>query len=173
MLNKQQKKDIVKDLVDEIKSAKAAVFSDFGGLPARDIQSLRADLRREGVSYKVVKLTLLKRAMRSAGLDVSAFNFTVPLSISLSVDDETVAARILQDFAKKNEKLKIVSGVLDGKILDATQVRALASLPTKQELLGQLVGVISSPLRGLATVLIGNIRGLINALNARSSKLSS
>lgn len=166
MLKKQQKIDLVKDLVEKIKAAKAAVFSDFGGLPARDIQALRRTLKTEGVTYKVVKLSLLKRAMRAAGLDVSGFNFKVPLSVSLSDADETAAARVIQDFAKKNDKLKIVSGVLDGRMLDASQVKALASLPTKQQLLGQLVGVISSPLRGLASVLSGNIRGLINVINA-------
>jgi len=168
MLTKQQKKDIVIELASQIKSAKAAVFSDFGGLRTADIQTLRQTLRKEGVSYKVVKLTLLKRAMIAAGLDVSGFDFTVPLSVSLSNDDELAAARILQDFSKKHDKLKIVSGVLDGQILGALQVKALASLPTKQQLLGQLVGVIASPLRGLASVLSGNMRGLINVLNAKS-----
>jgi len=166
MLNKQQKVEVVKKLVADLKAAKAAVFSDFTGLPARDVQNLRKDLAKEGISYKVVKLTLLKRAMRAAGLDVSAFNYAVPLSVSLSREDEVAAAKILQGFAKKNEKLKIVSGVLDGRILDAAQVKALASLPSKQELRGQLVGVIAGPLRGLVNVLAGPARGLVNVLNA-------
>lgn len=166
MLNKQQKRDIVKDLIEQIKTAKAAVFSDFGGLPTKDIQKLRSTLRKEGVSYKVVKLTLLKRAMRLAGLDVSGFNYAVPLSVSLSTEDEVAAAKILYDFSKKNDKLKIVSGFLDGIILDAAQVKALALLPDKQTLRGQLVGVIASPLRGFVSVLSGNLRGLVNVLNA-------
>ena len=172
MLNKEQKKNIVKDLVERLKAAKSVVFSDFQGLPSKDIQGLRRELRKEGVDYKVVKLTLLKRALRLAGLDVSDFNFQVPLSVSLSREDEVVAAQILAAFSKKNEKLKIVSGVLDNKIIDASLVKALAALPSKQELRGQVVYVLSSPLRGLATVLNGNIRGLINVLNAKS-KLSS
>src|SRR3989344_4176864 len=118
MLNKAQKVEIVKNLVEELKAAKAVVFSDFTGLPAKDIQSLRKDLNREGADYKVVKLTLLKRALRLAGLDVSNFNFQVPLSVSMSREDEVAAARILQAFSKKNEKLKVVSGVLGSLIID-------------------------------------------------------
>ncbi len=168
MLNRQQKKDIVKDLTEAIKTAKAGVFADFSGLAAKDAQSLRQTLKKEGVSYKVVKLTLIKKALRAANLDDKFFNFTVPISVSLSEADEVAAAKILQDFSKKNEKLKIVSGFLDGKILDAAQVKALASLPSKEELLGQLVGVIAGPLRGFVTVLSGPARGLVNVLNARS-----
>lgn len=173
MLNKQQKKDIVKDLVEKLKVAKSVVFSDFQGLGAKDIQGLRQELRKESVDYKVVKLTLLKRALRLAGLDVSNFNFQVPLSVSLSREDEVTAAKILAGFSKKNDKLKIVSGVLDNKIIDAGRVKALAALPGKQELRGQLVSVIASPLRGFVSVLVGNIRGLINVLNSQSNKLSS
>ena len=165
MLKKQQKKDIVKDLAEQIKSAKAGVFSDFSGLGAKEIQSLRQTLRKEGVSYKVVKLTLVKKALRLAGLDAAKFNFAVPVSVSLS-SDETAAAKLLQDFAKKHEQLKIVSGILDSKIIDASAVKTLAALPGKQELRGQLVYVIASPLRGFVSVLSGNLRGLVNVLSA-------
>lgn len=166
MLKKQQKKDIVIDLAEAFKKAKAGVFSDFSGVGAKDVQALRQNLKKEGISYKVVKLTLIKRALKLAGLDVSGFNPTVPVSVSLSSQDEVAAARILQDFAKKNEKLKIVSGILDQKLIDAGQVKALASLPGKQTLIGQLVGVIASPLRGFVSVLAGPARGLVNVLNA-------
>ena len=166
MLNKEQKKTVVKDLVQELKSAKALVLSDFQGLPTRDIQKLRADLRREKVSYKVVKLTLLKKALRQAGVDVSQFNFAAPLSVSLSAEDEVIGAKILAAFAKTHDKLKIVGGYLGAEFLDATRVKAMAALPGKQELRGQLVYVIASPLRGLVSVLQGNMRGLVNVLNA-------
>jgi|SRR3989344_6750749 len=166
MLKKAQKKTIVTDLAEQFKAAKAGVFSDFSGLGARDVQTLRQALKKENVSYKVVKLTLIKRALRLAGFDVSSFNFAVPVSVSLSGDDETATARILQDFAKKHEQLKMVSGILDHKLIDSAQVKALATLPDKQTLRGQLVGVIAGPLRGFVTVLSGNLRGLVNVLNA-------
>ncbi|OGE76435.1 MAG: 50S ribosomal protein L10 [Candidatus Doudnabacteria bacterium RIFCSPHIGHO2_02_FULL_48_21] len=166
MLNKQEKKDLVIKLAEDIKASKAAVFCDFAGLPTREIQKIRSTLRKENVSYKVVKINLLKKALRLAGIDIKALTLNKPMAVSLSADDETAAARILHTFAKTQENLKIVSGMLDNAIIDASQVKALASLPTKQELLGQLVGVIAGPVRNLVGVLSGNVRQLVYVLNA-------
>ncbi|MBI4050324.1 MAG: 50S ribosomal protein L10 [Candidatus Doudnabacteria bacterium] len=167
MLTKAQKKQIVEELASELKGARAVVFSDYQGLPNRDIQELRFTLRRESVKYKVIKLTLLKRALEMAGIDTAKFSFGQPLSVSYSKDDEVAPARTLQTFAKKHEHLKIIAGILDGRFIGGPEVKALAALPTKFELQGQLVYVIASPLRGLASVLSGNIRGLLTVLNAK------
>lgn len=168
MLNKEQKKKIVEDLSGELKGARAVVFSDYQGLSTRDIQELRSLLRREDVKYKVVKLTLLKRALEAVGIDTAKFSFGRPLSVSYSAKDEVAPAKILNTFAKKHEHLKIVAGILDGKYIESREVKALAALPTKLELQARLVYIISSPLRGLASVLSGSIRGLMNVLNAKS-----
>lgn len=166
MLNKAQKKELVEKLSAELAGLKGAVLSSFQGLPAAQMQKLRGQLRGEGVQSKVVKLTLLRRVLEKIGVDVSSFNYTVPLTLSWSADDEVLPAKILNTFAKKQENLKMVAGVLAGKLIDGTQVKALAMLPGKQELQGQLVGVIAGPLRGLVSVLSGNMRQLVYALNA-------
>lgn|SRR3989338_5174255 len=168
MLNKEQKKKLVVDLAGQLKTAKGAVFSSYQGLATRDSQKLRADLRKEGVSHKVVKISLLKRALTKAGIDNSSMNVNLPVAVSISNEDEVAAARIVQAFVKGNERLQILSGVLENKVIDGAQVKMLANLPGKQELRGQVVSVISSPLRGLVSVLSGNIRGLVNVLNAKS-----
>lgn len=166
MLTKKQKKDTVDLLLTQLGAAKAGVFSGYQGLSTADTSLLRRELGKEGISYKVVKLTLLKKALARAGIDTSSFNFTVPLSISLSKEDEVATAKIIANFAKKHDKLQILGGILDRKLISAAEVKNLSVLPSKQELLGQVVGVIASPLRGLVTVLSGNIRGLLNVLNA-------
>ncbi len=166
MLTLEQKKNIVKDLAQEIKSAQGVVFTEYQGLPTRDLQELRATLRKEKVKHQVVKLTLLKRALKQIGIDLKEFNYQVPLSVSFSAEDEVASARILQAFAKKHEQLKLVAGILDQKFIDMTAVKKLASLPGKLELRGQLVSVIAGPLRGLVSVLSGNMRGLLNVLSA-------
>jgi|SRR3989338_853815 len=166
MLNKSQKQEIVKNLTEELKGAKGAVLSSFQGLPASVMQTLRQKLRAEGIKSKVVKLTLLKRVLAAIGVNTENFNQTVPVVVSWSTEDELSAARILHGFAKKQENLKIVAGLLEQKLLDAAAVKTLATLPGKQELLGQLVGVVASPLRGLVGVLSGNVRQLLYALNA-------
>lgn len=170
MLNKAQKKQIVTDLTQQFREAKAAVFSDFQGLPAKDIQEVRAKLGAAGIMHKVVKLTLVKKALAAAGIETEKFNFQVPVAVSLSKDDEVAPAKILSDYAKINDKLKVLAGVLGNRFIDLAEVKALASLPGKQELLGQLVGVLAGPLRGMVSVLSGNLRGLMSVLNAIKEK---
>lgn len=166
MLNREQKKKLVSDLAAELSDSRGIVFSSFEGLATKDIQGLRGELRRENIKHKVVKLSLLKRALRRIGVDSEKLGVRLPLAISWSQEDEVAPAKILSTFAKTHDKLKIVAGVLEKQLLDAMQVKNLASLPGKQELRAQVVGVIASSLRGLVSVLAGNLRGLVNALNA-------
>lgn len=170
MLNREQKEKIVKEFTEELKNAKGAVLSNFQGLPTKDIQELRATLRKENIRHKVIKLTLLKRILQKAGIDTTLFNHQVPVAISFSAEDEIAPSRIVNTFAKKHENLKIVGGILDKQLIDAAQVKKLAVLPGKQELRGQLASVIASPLRGLAVVLAGNLRQLVYVLNAVKDK---
>lgn len=168
MLNKEQKKQVVKELSETLAGAKSLVMSSFSGVPAKDIQDLRGNLRKENIGYKVVKLTLMKRVLEALGIDTAKFAFGSSLSISYSTEDEVAPAKALFGFSKKQDKLKIVGGVVDGRMIDAASVKTLATLPGKQELRGQLVYVIVSPLRGFVSVLQGNMRGLINVLSAKS-----
>ena len=108
--------------------------------------------------------------LEKLGIDTAKFDAKVPLSLSWSHDDEVLPAKILYAFAKKQENLKLVGGVLGQDYLDVVAVKALAVLPGKDELRGRLVGVIASPLRGLASVLSGNLRNLVYALNAIAGK---
>ena len=166
MLTREQKKNIVNNLAADLARAKSVVFSDFKGLKTRDSQELRANLRKEGISHKVVKITLLKRALGKSGADISNFNVQVPVAVSISFDDEVAPARIINLFAKTHENLKILAGIFEGKLIDASGVKALAALLGKQELRGQVVGLLASPLRGLVSVLSGNMRQFVYVLNA-------
>ncbi len=166
MLSKQEKKNIIRELTEALKSAKSVVFSNFQGLATKDSQVLRSSLRKEGTLYQVVKITLLKRALKNAGIDSSKLDLGVPVSVSISAEDEVTPARILNSFAKSNENLKILGGVLEREFIGLEKVKVLASLPGKQELRQQLVSVVASPLRGFVSVLAGNLIGLVNVLNA-------
>ncbi len=166
MLTRDQKHKVVRDLTQELKAAKGVVFSDFQGLPAKDIQELRALLRKDNIKHKVVKLSLLKRAMNVAEIDSSSFDYHLPVAVSWSGEDEVTPAKILQTFGRTHDKLKMVAGILDGKLIDQKQVASLASLPTKQELRAQVVGAIAGPLRGFVGVLSGTLRQLVYVLNA-------
>jgi large subunit ribosomal protein L10 len=144
-------------------------MTDYRGLTVREIEELRAELRAQGISYRVTKNTLLRLATKTSPalkeLDASAF--AGPMALAMGFDDEVAPARIIFQYAKKHDALEIVGGITpDGQLLTATQVKALATLPTREQLLAQLVGTIAAPLTGFVGVLQANVRSIINLLNA-------
>lgn len=167
MLTKEQKKVLVKELSEKIKTAKSAVFVDYKGLKVKDSTELKKELRKSGVEYLVVRKTLLDISLEKAGISGSNVKgMEGQIAVSLSQEDEVSAAKILDKFAKTNENLKMVGGVLGTQVMSAQEVKALAKIPSKEELLAKLVGTINAPVSGFVNVLAGNLRGLVNVLNA-------
>ncbi|MEK7598756.1 MAG: 50S ribosomal protein L10 [Patescibacteria group bacterium] len=165
---KEQKKSIVKDLAEKLKKSKAVVFSDYKGLAVKDMMALRGELRKEGIDLKVAKKTLINLALKDAGMEIDARKFESQIALAISSQDEVAAAKIIAKMAKVNENLKMVGGILGVKELTAEEVKALALIPGKQELLARLVGSINAPVSGFVNVLAGNLRGLVNVLTAIS-----
>jgi len=168
MQTKDQKKNIVKDLAEKIKKSKAVVFSDFKGLKVKDMTNLRRELSKEGTDMKVVKKTLMNLALKDAGIELDTNKFEGQIAVAVSEKDEVMAAKIIAKFAKVNENIKIVGGILGDKVLAKEEVMALAKLPTKEELLAKLVGTLERPVSGFVNVLAGNLRGLVQVLKAIS-----
>jgi large subunit ribosomal protein L10 len=166
MQTKDQKKIIIQNLARKIKSSKAVVFSDFKGLKVKDMSALRKELRAAGVSIHVAKKTLIDIALKDAGLDVDVKKLEGQIAIAVSSGDEVMAAKIIDKVAKANENIKIVGGILGDKSLTADEVKALAKLPGKDELLTKLVGTLNAPVSGFVNLLAGNLRGLVNVLQA-------
>jgi len=170
MLTRKQKEEIVKNLTEEIKAAKAVVFSDFKGLEVKDMTSLKKELKKEGASFKVAKKNLINIALKNTGADLDVKKMEGQIAVSASSEDETAVAKIISKFSKKNENLKILGGLLGVKEMSAEEIKALAKLPSKEELLAKLVGSLSSPLNGFMNVLQGNQRSLVQALKAIADK---
>jgi large subunit ribosomal protein L10 len=169
MLTKSQKIELVKDLAEKIKVAKSAVFVDYKGLKVKDSTELKKLLRAEGVDYVVVRKTLLDIAMKNAGIEgVDTKIMEGQIALSLSNTDEIAGAKIIDTFGKKNENVKMVGGVLGTQVMNANEVKALAKIPSKEQLLGQLVGTLNAPISGFVNVLAGNLRGLVQVLKAVS-----
>lgn len=166
MQTKNQKKEIVEDLVSKFKNSKAVVFSDFKGLTVKDMTNLRKELREEEISFKVVKKTLIDLALKDAGLEASVKSLEGQIALAVSEKDEVLAAKIIAKAAKANENLKIVGGFLGEKSISQEEVMALSKLPSKEELLAKFVGSINAPVSGFVNVLAGNLRGLVNVLKA-------
>jgi len=165
--SKQQKQETIKNLTEELKQAKGVVFADYTGLKVNEMQELRAKLKETDTSYTASRRTLLKRALKDSGLDNVDIN-ALPGSVSVaaSPEDEVTPARIIAEFARDHEALKIQGGILENQFIDISKVEELSKLPTKPELLARVVGSINAPVSGFVNVLVGNLRGLVQALNA-------
>lgn len=167
MLTRNQKQELVKELTEKIKAAKSAVFVDFKGLKVKDATILKKSLREAGVSYVVVRKTLIDIALKNAVVEgASIAKMEGQIALSLSNQDEVSAAKIIDTFAKTNENVKMLGGVLGTQLMSMAEVKALAKVPSKEQLLGQLVGTLNAPVSGFVNVLAGNLRGLVQVLNA-------
>ncbi len=169
---RKEKEKILADLVSVLKEAKGLVFADYRGLSVKEMDELRRRGREQGTKVQVAKLTLMRKALQEAGINVD-LGMTVPTAVAYSNEDEVTPAKVLAKFAADTKKLELLAGILEGKILGADQVKNLAKLPGRQELLGQLVSVIAGPMRGLVTVFSGTQRNLLYALNAIAEKKST
>lgn len=168
MQTKAQKQELVKELSQKFKDSKAVVFSDYKGLPVKEMMALRRELRSQGIEMKVTKKTLIDIALREASLAADVKAMAGQIAVAISSGDEVAAAKILAKASKGNENLKITGGILGEKTISKEEVLALSKLPSKEELLGQLVGTINAPVSGFVNVLAGNIRGLVQVLKAVS-----
>lgn len=163
---RQQKIDEAAALSDKLQRMKVAVFSTTAGLKVKDVNALRSILRKEGIDHVVSKKTVLQRALTAAQLErIDISPIAQSFAVTFGYDDEVTPAKLLAQFAKTHEPLKFVGGILDGALVDAASVTALSKLPTRMELRGQLVGTIAAPISGFLNVLIGNVRGLVRALD--------
>ncbi len=169
--SRSQKEQDLAELTDRLKSAKSIVLSEYRGTTVKDIDKFRRALSSEGIISKVYKTPLIKKAFEANGIEASTLlDLKVPIILSVSEEDEVAPARIIKTFGKEVKTVGILSGVLDGTFATKEQMMALADLPSKDELRAKLVGTINAPVSGFVNVMAGNLRGLINVLNAVAQK---
>ena len=149
----ESKQKIVADLTERLQSSVAGVIVKYEGITVENDTALRAELRKAGVEYTVVNNTLTKRACQNVGFDALAVNLEGMNAVATSKEDPVAAAKILKKYADKIESFEIKSGFVDGSVLDAAGVNELAELPSKEQLIGKVLGSIQSSLYNLAYVL--------------------
>lgn len=166
-ISRSKKEENIEDLVSSFDEAKLSVLTNYQGLSAEQVNDLRKKLRKKNVSYKVIKNTLVKIALEKSKLkSIDTKVFDGPIAIAFG-DDEVEAAKQLVDFSKENESLQIIAAITDeSEVLDATNVKSLASLPSREELIAKVVGTMAAPISGFVNVMQGNIRNLVYALEA-------
>ena len=153
MAKVELKQPIVDEISGAIKDAASVVVVDYRGLTVAEDTQLRKQLREAGVSYKVYKNTLVSRAVEGTEFEGLREVLEGPSAFAISADDATAPARILAKFAKTAPKLEIKAGVVEGTFYDADGMKAIASVPSREELLSKLLGSLQSPIANLARVL--------------------
>ena len=175
-LSREKKETTVKEVHDLLAGSKITVFAHYQGTPVQSMQELRSQAKENGTTIRVIKNRLFKKAVASVDSlkNLDSGSLQGQLLYAFNEVDDVAPAQSLATFAKTNPQIEFVGAITeDGRLLDAKDVEALASLPTKDQLRAQLVAVISSPMTGMINVVVGSVRGVLNILNARAESLSS
>ncbi|MDR2425615.1 MAG: 50S ribosomal protein L10 [Endomicrobium sp.] len=159
----------VKNLTKKFKSMKGMILTEYHGLTVEKISELRSKLRPLNSEYAVVKNTLSEIALKEAGIDAGD-NFTGPTALVIENGDVVSPAKVVVEFAKANDKLKIKAAFFDGKFVEPSVVSQLSSLPSKEILIAKMLGSLNAPITGFVNVLAANIRGLVTVLDAIAKK---
>ena len=149
----EQKKAVVAELVEKLKSAQAGVIVDYRGLTVEEDTVLRTKLREAGVEYKVIKNTLTRFAIKEVGYEEMDEALNGPSSLAISATDPVAPAKVISDFAKTNENLTIKAGFLDGKVLTLDEIKTLADTPSREVLIAKIMGSMNAPISKLVRTL--------------------
>ena len=168
--NFEAKKQVVEDIKQKIQDSKSVVFVKFAGLTVAEDTKLRREFRKNNVEYKVLKNTLVKRAFNDLGIKDFDDDLNGPTSVAFGAD-ETGASKVIIDAVKKYEnKVAVKSAYVDGGKVDVNGVKALASMPSKEELIAKMLGSLQAPIANFVGVLSAMPRSLVIALNAIAEK---
>ena len=169
MMNKENKKNYIKEMKKVFSSSEAVMIAQYQGLNVKELDSLRKELRDKGIMFKITKNRITKIALKDSPCKDLEKYFTGPTAAAMSSDAIT-SAKILSKFAKKNNKLKIVAGFMDGKVLDQKEVAIIATLPSLEEARAKIVGILAAPAQKLVSILLAPGSKIANLARAKSLK---
>jgi large subunit ribosomal protein L10 len=170
-MNRTEKQQLITELTDKIKDAKAFYYTDFTGLSVKRMTDLRRRLRKAGVEYVVIKNTLALRAVNESGLVGKRLKGPTGVVVA---KDPVSAAKVLQDFAKENDQRPAIKGgMLDGAQIDEAQVKRLAAMPSREQMLAELGASMQAPMAAFAGALNGLLYMFAGALDALKTQRES
>lgn len=164
---KEKKQAVVDELSTKLGNAKAFYLADFAGLNVKRVTQLRARLRQEGVEYIVVKNTLAERALETLDYpDISEF-LKGPTAVVISQTDPVAPAKVLSDFARENDnKPAVRAGIVENRVVSGADIEKLAKLPSREQLLSELAGVMQAPMTELLMVMTAKMQEMVGLLDA-------
>tara|TARA_A100001011_G_scaffold392592_1_gene480512 strand:- start:107 stop:613 length:507 start_codon:yes stop_codon:yes gene_type:complete len=166
-VQKAEKQEFVKNFNETLKEKEFLVVTHYKGLTVSEISSLRQKIKSANSIFKVSKNTLTKRALKNTSFEVLDKLFVGPTSVAYS-DDPVSTSKVIIDFAKENENLKILGGVMSGKELNTDEIKKLASLPSMENLRAQIIGLLSASQRSLMSTLQANQSNLIRIVTNKN-----
>lgn len=166
MATKAFKDNKIEVIKSQLAKAQVAILTEYRGLSVEEITKLRRNLQKEDGDYTVAKNTLAKIAVKGTEFEVLTDSFKGPIALAFGFKDQVSPAKILASFIKETKKGVIVAAALDGKLLSADDVKALATLPSKEELYAKMLGCINSPASGIANVTNSVLTQLVRTLDA-------
>jgi large subunit ribosomal protein L10 len=169
-VNKEEKKAAIDELHEKFSRVKTAVITGYSGINVEQISDLRAKLRKSKVEYRVVKNTLARKAAEGTSLEPLKDHFVGPVGIALGYDDAVAPAKVLFEFSKTQAKLLLKVGVLEGKLLNQADIKALANLPSLNALRGKIVGLLQAPASKIARVLAAPGGQIARVIKAKADK---
>lgn len=172
-LKKEEKGAIVSELREKFTNAKAVVFTNYKGMTVKELEDLRGTVRNAGIEYKIVKNTLARIAAKDTSMTVSDEVFKGPVGIAFGYNDPVLVAKKITEFAKKNDKIKVSSAIIEGRFCNAGDIKTIAELPPREALLSILAGALQAPLGKMASALSATVSSFAYALNALKTKKSA
>ena len=169
MMNKESKKNYIKEMKKNFESNDSVMIAQYQGLNVVELDELRKELRENGILFKITKNRITKLALKDSPVKDLEKYYIGPTATALSSDAITTA-KILTKFAKTHDKLKIVAGFMDGKVLDQKEVAIIATLPSLDEARAKIVGILAAPAQKLVSILLAPGSKIANLARAKSLK---
>jgi large subunit ribosomal protein L10 len=169
-ISRERKKELVSEYVDLLTRSQAVFLAEYTGLTVKQMETLRNEVRNAQSSLSVTKNTLLSYALEQSGKPVPSDLLAGQIATGFALGEAPALAKILVDYAKKDDKLKLRGGIMGENLLSPAQVEALATLPPLEHLRAQILGLINAPAQNLASVLAGGVRQVVNVIDAYAKK---
>jgi len=170
-MKREEKEQIVAEVSELVGKARGMFFTDFSGLTVQQATELRREFRKSGIDYRVVKNTLIRKALENAtGYDKVYDRLAGPTGVAFAYEDPVSPAKIIQKFSEKHSKLSLKVCVLEREVYDGARLDELAKLPTRKELMAGILGCIQSPLAGVPTVINAVMRDLASVIGEIEKK---
>ncbi|RCK77515.1 MAG: LSU ribosomal protein L10p (P0) [Ignavibacteriae bacterium] len=170
-MQRNEKSKIIEELKEKVSKASGMYLADFTGITVQQVNELRKELYKAGIEYRVVKNTLLKKALESlSGYEKMYDKLVGPTAIAFGYDDPIIAAKMLKKFSEKNNVLKVKACVIENQVYDGSELSNIANMPSRPEMISSIIGSIQAPISGLVGAINAVMRDLVNVLDAIEKK---